>query len=184
MIAPQACSVSGAYLVQQLLDTFFEELAVELLRMLTQRHRAKQRLMHLKKLYGLLERCRRPRRKQNPRRGLLPASIRAQRAGALRLIGWDHGLKSPPPAECNHRTSGGIRLKRHDTKILLRWEDDCPTRRVILTQLFIRAPAEELNVRAGQRFELRCQWPAANDSERATQGIKRLDRQVDTFIGH
>jgi len=45
---------------QQLLDPLFKELAVESLCMLTQRCRAKQRLMRLEKLYGLLERLRRP----------------------------------------------------------------------------------------------------------------------------
>ena len=183
-MAPQACCVPREHLGQQMLYTFFKELAVELLGVPAQCFWAKQRLMRLEKLHGFLERRGRPRCEQDPSGSFCQVRNRAQHPRKPHVIGWDDGLQSPPRAERKYRPAGRIRLKRYNPKILLRGKDHCPTRRIVLVQLFIRAPAEELNVGASQRFEPGCQWPTANDFERPTQSIKHLDRQVDTFIGH
>ena len=69
-MALQACGMPCEHLSQELLDTLFKPLTVELQGMPAQGRRAKQRLMRLEKIHGFLERCGRPRRKHNPSRRL------------------------------------------------------------------------------------------------------------------
>jgi hypothetical protein len=133
------------HLRQELLDTLFKPLTVELQGMLAQCFRAKQRFMRLEKMHRFLERCGRTRREQNPGRRLCQVHTGTLHPRESRVIRWDDGFKGASRPEREHRSSSRIRLKGDNPKILLRRKDDGPTRRIILTQLFIRAPAEKFD---------------------------------------
>src|SRR5712691_3217754 len=103
--------------------------------------------MRLEKANGLLESLGRARCKQYPRRRVAAVGNGAERSGALRVIGRDHRLESATLAQGNHRAPGRIGLQGDNTKVLLGRKDHRPTRRIVLAQFLIRAPAEEFNVR-------------------------------------
>src|ERR1700741_802293 len=99
--------------------------------------------MRLEKMHRFLERRGRPRRKYNPGRCLCQVGTVGLHPREARVIRWDDGFKCASQPECKHRSSSRIRLKGYNPKILLRREDDGPTRRIVLAQLLIRAPAEQ-----------------------------------------
>src|SRR6266704_5174426 len=106
------------HLSQELLDTLFKPLTVELQGMPAQCCRAKQRLMRLEKMHGFLE-CRgRPRRKHHPGRRLCQVGTRVLRPRESRIIRWDDGFQCASQPEGQHRSSSRIRLQGYNPKIL------------------------------------------------------------------
>ena len=120
------------HLSQELLDTLFKPLTVELQGMPAQCCRTKQRLMRLEKMYGFLERRGRSRRKHHPGRRLCQVGAGALHSRESRVIRWDDGFKGASQSECKYWSSSRIRLKRDNPKILLRRKDHGPTRRIVL----------------------------------------------------
>src|SRR5919198_3230272 len=151
------------HLSQELLDTLFKPLTIELQGMPAQCCRAKQRLMRLEKMHGFLDRRGCARRKHHPGRCLCQIGTGVWHFREARVIRRDNGFKCASQSECQHRSSSRIRLKGYNPKILLRRKDDGSTCRIVLAQLLIRAPAEEFDGGASQRFEPGCQWPTANN---------------------
>src|SRR5712691_6841489 len=110
VVTLQACGMPREHLSQELLDTLFKPLTVELQGMLAQCCRAKQRLMRLEKMHGFLKRRRRPRRKHHPGRRLCQIGTGVLRPREARVIRWDDGFKGASQSECQHRSSRRIRL--------------------------------------------------------------------------
>src|SRR4030095_7777305 len=125
------------HLSQELLDTLFKPLTVELQGMLAQSRRAKQRLMRLEKMHGFLKRCGRPRRKHNPGRRLCQVGKGVWHPRASRVIRRDDSFKRASQPECKHRSTSRIRLQGDNPKILLRRKDYSSTCCIVLAQLLI-----------------------------------------------
>src|ERR1044071_6054150 len=93
------------HLSQELLDTLFKPLTVELQGMPAQCCRAKQRLMRLEKMHGFLERRRRSRCKHHPGRRLWQVGTGVLHPRKSRVIRWDDGFKGASQSEGKHRSS-------------------------------------------------------------------------------
>src|SRR5215813_7977472 len=102
------------HLRQELLDTLFKPLTVELQGMPAQCCRAKQHLMRLEKMHGFLERCGRTRREQHPGRRLCQVGTGVLHPRESRVIRRDDGFKGASQPECEHRSSSRIRLKGYN----------------------------------------------------------------------
>src|SRR4030095_4209963 len=111
------------HLSQELLDTLFKPLTVELQGMPAQCCRAKQRLMRLEKMHGFLKRCGRPRRKHNPSRRLCQVGTGGWHSRVSRVFRRDDSFRGASHPECKHRSTSRIRLQGDNPKILLRRKD-------------------------------------------------------------
>ena len=93
-----------------------------------------------------------------------------------------HRFRRAAAAEGDHRGPAGLGFHRHDAEVFLRREEHGPAAAVVVADDIVRLPAEECDVRAGLRLQLRQFLPAANDDEPAAEPLEGLDREIEPLV--
>src|SRR4029453_8233102 len=96
----------------------------------------------------------------------------------------DDRLRGPAARKRDNRASARVSLDRDDAEVLLTRENPRERLAVLVTDVFVGQPPEKLDLLPGARFEPPPIGTVADDSQRGTDALARLHRQLDPFIGN